>query len=78
MFFWLKVRVGEFLMKFVFDFKQFMILNDFFFVNDFIFKNIKNCKFQQQDLDNKFISFRDEMVMDLFEFEDEYYSSVYK
>lgn len=65
-------------MKFVFDFKQFMILNDFFFVNDFIFKNIKNCKFQQQDLDNKFILFRDEMVMDLFEFEDEYYSSVYK
>lgn len=78
MFFGLKVRVGEFLMKFVLDFKQFMILNDFFFVNDFIFKNIKNCKFQQQDLDNKFISFRDEMVMDLFEFEDEYCSSVYK
>lgn len=65
-------------MKFVSDLKQFMILNDFPSVNDSILKNTKNCKSQQQDLDNKLTSLRDEMAMDLFELEDEYYSSAYK
>uniref|UniRef100_A0A8W8KXS9 Mediator of RNA polymerase II transcription subunit 22 n=1 Tax=Magallana gigas TaxID=29159 RepID=A0A8W8KXS9_MAGGI len=63
---------------FVSDLKQFMILNDFPSVNDSILKNTKNCKSQQQDLDNKLTSLRDEMAMDLFELEDEYYSSAYK
>lgn len=72
------VRAGESLMKFVSDLKQFMILNDFPSVNDSILKNTKNCKSQQQDLDNKLTSLRDEMAMDLFELEDEYYSSAYK
>lgn len=65
-------------MKFVSDLKQFMILNDFPSVNDSIHKNTKACKTQQQDMDNKLTSLRDEMAMDLFELEDEYYSSAYK
>ena len=73
-----QVRAGESLMKFVSDLKQFMILNDFPSVNDSIHKNTKACKTQQQDMDNKLTSLRDEMAMDLFELEDEYYSSAYK
>ncbi|XP_061165184.1 mediator of RNA polymerase II transcription subunit 22-like [Saccostrea cucullata] len=72
------VRAGESLMKSVSDLKQFMILNDFPSVNESIIRNAKNCKSLQQDLDNKLTSLRDEMAIDLFELEDEYYSSAFK
>jgi mediator of RNA polymerase II transcription subunit 22 len=55
-----------------------MILNDFPSVNESIIKNTKTCKALQQDMDNKLISLRDEMAIDLFELEDEYYSSAFK
>ncbi|OWF42662.1 mediator of RNA polymerase II transcription subunit 22-like [Mizuhopecten yessoensis] len=72
------VRAGESLMKLVSDLKQFLILNDFPSVNDSITKNTKLYKDLQGECDAKLLSLRDDMAVDLFELEDEYYSSSYK
>ncbi|XP_069121501.1 mediator of RNA polymerase II transcription subunit 22-like [Argopecten irradians] len=72
------VRAGESLMKLVSDLKQFLILNDFPSVNDSITKNSKLYKDLQSECDTKLLTLRDDMAVDLFELEDEYYSSSYK
>ncbi|KAH9514567.1 Mediator of RNA polymerase II transcription subunit 22 [Bulinus truncatus] len=72
------VKAGESLMKLVSDLKQFLILNDFPSVNEAISNNVKVCKENQLNIDTKLINLRDEMAADLYELEDEYYSSVYK
>ena len=73
-----QVRAGESLMKLVSDLKQFKILNDFPSVNECITKNMHLYKDMQANKDNHLMVLRDEMAIDLFELEDEYYSSVYK
>lgn len=65
-------------MKLVADLKQFLILNDFPSVNESITCNMHLYKDMQSAIDLKLMSLRDEMAADLFELEDEYYSSVYK
>ncbi|XP_045702045.1 mediator of RNA polymerase II transcription subunit 22 [Phyllostomus hastatus] len=69
------VRAGESLMKLVSDLKQFLILNDFPSVN----KAIDQCDFQlrtlQDECDRKLVTLRDEVAIDLYELEEEYYSS---
>ncbi|PVD22339.1 hypothetical protein C0Q70_18149 [Pomacea canaliculata] len=72
------VRAGESLMKLVSDLKQFLILNDFPSVNDSITANVHLYKEMQSGIDSKLMLLRDEMAADLFELEDEYYSSLYK
>lgn len=72
------VRAGESLMKLVADLKQFRILNDFPSVNDSITGNVHLYQSMQNQIDSKLIELRDEMAADLFELEEEYYSSVYK
>ncbi|KAL8600835.1 Mediator of RNA polymerase II transcription subunit 22 [Nucella lapillus] len=72
------VRAGESLMKLVADLKQFRILNDFPSVNDSITGNVHLYQGMQKQIDSKLIELRDEMAADLFELEEEYYSSVYK
>ncbi|KAK7477374.1 hypothetical protein BaRGS_00004228 [Batillaria attramentaria] len=72
------VRAGESLTKLVSDLKQFLILNDFPSVNESISYNTHLFKDMYSTSDAKLMSLRDEMAADLFELEDEYYSSVYK
>lgn len=72
------VRAGESLMKLISDLKQFLILNDFPTVNETIAENSKMFLEVQETCDRKLTSIRDELATDLFELEDEYYSSTIK
>ena len=72
------VRAGESLMKLISDLKQFLILNDFPTVNDTIAENSKMFLEVQENCDGKLTTIRDELATDLFELEDEFYSSTSK
>lgn len=72
------VRAGESLMKLVSDIKQYLILNDFHSVNDAITASSQLYRATQQDRDNKLMTLRDDMAGDLYDLEEEYYTSVYK
>ncbi|XP_024130340.1 mediator of RNA polymerase II transcription subunit 22 [Oryzias melastigma] len=69
------VRAGESLMKLVSDLKQFLILNDFPSVNDAISLQNQQLRTLQEECDKKLMSLRDEIAVDLYELEEEYYSS---
>ncbi|XP_071338646.1 mediator of RNA polymerase II transcription subunit 22 isoform X1 [Trachinotus anak] len=71
------VRAGESLMKLVSDLKQFLILNDFPSVNDAISLQNQQLRTLQEECDKKLTSLRDEIAIDLYELEEEYYSSSY-
>nr|XP_033815837.1 mediator of RNA polymerase II transcription subunit 22 isoform X3 [Geotrypetes seraphini] len=71
------VRAGESLMKLVSDLKQFLILNDFPLVNEAINQRNQQLRSLQEDCDKKLVSLRDEISIDLYELEEEYYSSSY-
>lgn len=72
------VRAGESLMKLVSDLKQFLILNDFPSVNEAIDQRNQQLRALQEECDRKLITLRDEVSIDLYELEEEYYSSRYK
>ncbi|KAL1132041.1 hypothetical protein AAG570_011649 [Ranatra chinensis] len=72
------VRAGESLMKLVSDIKQYLILNDFPSVNEAIGQNSKLFRTKQLECDQKLMSLRDDMAADLYDLEEEYYSSIYK
>ncbi|XP_032905212.1 mediator of RNA polymerase II transcription subunit 22 isoform X2 [Amblyraja radiata] len=69
------VRAGESLMKLVSDLKQFLILNDFPSVNEAINQRKQQLRNLQEECDKKLITLRDEIAIDLYELEEEYYSS---
>ncbi|KAM9207333.1 mediator of RNA polymerase II transcription subunit 22 isoform 4-T7 [Dugong dugon] len=69
------VRAGESLMKLVSDLKQFLILNDFPSVNEAIDQRNQQLRTLQEECDRKLITLRDEVSIDLYELEEEYYSS---
>ncbi|XP_054854126.1 mediator of RNA polymerase II transcription subunit 22 isoform X2 [Eublepharis macularius] len=69
------VRAGESLMKLVSDLKQFLILNDFPSVNEAINQRNQQLRGLQEECDKKLIALRDEISIDLYELEEEYYSS---
>lgn len=72
------MRAAESLMKLVADVKQYLILNDFPSVNEAITQNSQLFKVKSQEADQKLMTLRDEMASDLYELEEEFYSSVYK
>ncbi|CAD0195649.1 unnamed protein product [Chrysodeixis includens] len=72
------VRAGESLMKLVSDIKQYLILNDFPSVNEAITQNSKLFRTKQQECDQKLMSLRDDIAADLYDLEDEYFTSIYK
>uniref|UniRef100_A0A1L8DHI3 Mediator of RNA polymerase II transcription subunit 22 n=1 Tax=Nyssomyia neivai TaxID=330878 RepID=A0A1L8DHI3_9DIPT len=72
------VRAGESLMKLVSDIKQYLILNDFHSVNEAITANSQLYRSTQSDCDKKLMGLRDDMAADLYDLEEEYYTSVYK
>ena len=65
-------------MKLVSDLKQYLILNDFHSVNEAITTNSKHFRTIQKGVDANLMKLRDEMAMDLYELEEEYYTSLYK
>ncbi|XP_038601769.1 mediator of RNA polymerase II transcription subunit 22 isoform X2 [Tachyglossus aculeatus] len=69
------VRAGESLMKLVSDLKQFLILNDFPSVNEAVGQRAQQLRGLQDECDKKLVSLRDEISVDLYELEEEYYSS---
>lgn len=72
------VRAGESLQKLVADIKQFLILNDFPAANGYIDDRTQFLQAHQKEVDNRLIKLRDEVSVDLYEIEEEYYSSKYK
>lgn len=72
------VRAGESLTKLVSDIKQYLILNDFPSVNEAITRNSQVFQDMQVECDAKLMALRDDMAADLYELEEEYYSSTYK
>ncbi|XP_002735716.1 mediator of RNA polymerase II transcription subunit 22-like [Saccoglossus kowalevskii] len=72
------VRAGESLMKLISDIKQFLILNDFPSVNDSIAQRTRYLKNTHDDYDHKLMALRDDLAVDLYEIEEEYYTSRYK
>jgi mediator of RNA polymerase II transcription subunit 22 len=72
------VRAAESLLKLVSDIKQFLILNDFSQVNEAIKTQNESYWHIQNKIDVHLLNIRDEMAADLFELEEEYYSSQYK
>lgn len=72
------VRAGESLMKLVSDIKQYLILNDFNTANDAIMQSSQLYRTTQQDRDNKLTQLRDDMAVDLYDLEEEYYTSIHK
>ncbi|SPP89127.1 blast:Nucleosome assembly protein 1-like 1-A [Drosophila guanche] len=71
------VRAGESLMKLVADLKQYLILNDFHSVNEAITNNSQLFRATQIECDRKLMKLRDEMAMDLYDLEEEYYTSIF-
>ena len=65
-------------MKLVSDLKQFLILNDFPSVNESISYNATVARDMQGSIDKKLMMLRDDMASELYDLEEEYYSSVYK
>lgn len=72
------VRAAESLMKLISDMRQFLLLNDFPQVNDAIIYANTYCRQMQNKIDTCLVSLRDDMASELFEMEEEYYSSQYK
>ncbi|XP_063878587.1 mediator of RNA polymerase II transcription subunit 22-like isoform X1 [Scylla paramamosain] len=72
------VRAAESLMKLVADVKQYLILNDFPSVNEAITHNSTIFKTKSLEADQKLMALRDDMASDLYELEEEFYSSIYK
>lgn len=69
------VKSSESLMKLVSEIKQFLILNDFAQVNESIRASVDYNNKLQTKIDSHIISIRDEMICELFDLEEEYYTS---
>lgn len=72
------VRAGESLMKLVSDIKQYLILNDFHSVNDAITANSQLFRSTQLECDKKLMNLREAAAIDLYDLEEEYYTSEFK
>ncbi|XP_038063472.1 mediator of RNA polymerase II transcription subunit 22-like [Patiria miniata] len=72
------VRAGESLMKLVSDIKEFLILNDFPSANAAIGQRTQFLRNIQAEVDSKIMQLKDELSLNLYELEEEYYSSRYK
>ncbi|XP_013790946.1 mediator of RNA polymerase II transcription subunit 22-like [Limulus polyphemus] len=72
------VRAGECLMKLISDIKQYLVLNDFPSINEAISQNTRFDKNMQNECDSRLCLLRDDVASELYELEEEYYSSAYK
>ncbi len=65
-------------MKLVTDLKQYLILNDFPSANEAISQSVRSMQTMQADSDRKLMILRDDLTADLYDLEEEYYSSPFK
>ena len=65
-------------MKLVTDLKQYLILNDFPSANEAISQNAQAMAGMQAECDRKLMNLRDDLAADLYDLEEEYYSSPFK
>ena len=65
-------------MKLVADIKQYLILNDFPSVNEAILQQSHVFKQKQVECDRKLMALRDDVSSDLYDLEEEYYSSSFR
>ena len=65
-------------MKLVSDIKQYLILNDFPSVNEALTKNSAQFQHTMLECDKALMQLRDDIASDLYEMEEEYYTSIYK
>jgi len=65
-------------MKLVTDLKQYLILNDFPSANEAISQNVRTMQVLQAESDRKLMALRDDLAADLYDLEEEYYSSPFK
>ena len=65
-------------MKLVSDIKQYLILNDFHSVNEAISTNSQLYRSTQMEQDKKLMNLRDDLAADLYDLEEEYYTSIFK
>ncbi|OQR74565.1 mediator of RNA polymerase II transcription subunit 22-like [Tropilaelaps mercedesae] len=72
------VRAGEKLVRLIADIKQYLILNDFPFINDAIQASGQRFCNVQHECDQRLTALRDDMAAELYDLEEEYYSSVHK
>lgn len=66
-------KASEELIKLIYNIKQFLIINDFPLINDAISSTANLQK--SNEIDKRLQRLRDEITTELFELEDEYYSS---
>lgn len=71
-------RAAESLVKLIWDIKQFLIVNDFPLINDSITKRVESNMINANDIDSKLINLKNEIGLELYELEDEYYHSLIK
>ncbi|CAD5120352.1 DgyrCDS8927 [Dimorphilus gyrociliatus] len=72
------VRACESLLKLVSDIKQYILLNDFVSVNEVIHHTRMSYTQKQQIHDHALIAIRNEIADELYDLEEEYYSSHYR
>lgn len=65
-------------MKLVSDIKQYLILNDFHSVNEAITTNSQFYRQTQADCDKKLMNLREAAATDLYDLEEDYYTSEFK
>lgn len=72
------VRAGESLLKLVSDMKEFLILNDFPSVNATISERSSTLQEMTNQTDQKLLTLKQELALNLYELEQSYYSSSYR
>ena len=71
-------RAAESLVKLIWDIKQFLIINDFPLINESISKRVEQNVINANEIDNKLVNLKNEIALELYELEDEYYHSLIK
>ena len=57
---------------------QFLVVNDFPLINESISKRVEQNVINANDIDSKLVNLKNEIGLELYELEDEYYHSLIK
>jgi mediator of RNA polymerase II transcription subunit 22 len=71
-------RAADSLLKLIWDIKQFLIINDFPLINESISNRVEANIYKVNEIDHKLLNLRDEISVELYELEDEFYNSLIK
>ena len=71
-------RAAENILKLIWDIKQYLIINDFPLINETISSKSKSDYDKVLEMDSKLTSLRDDISNELFDLEEEFYTSLIK